>query len=141
MTSNVKDVLKKMGCVLIVFGGMFGAILLYPIAALVIKTGELTTIAWVVYAEMALFSLIGGIIVAFRQPDAAYGIGTGVLVAAGVLISVYLSYNLPAHQQFDLGGNPHYTHLIGIPFALASYLVGYLVTHAIRKRRLARRAG
>ncbi len=136
MSASVKEVFKRMGCVVIAFGGMLGAIILYPIANFVIKTGELTTIAWVVYAEMALFSLIGGIIVAFRQSDIANGIVTGVVVAAAVMVSVYLSYNLPAQQKFDLGGNPHYTHYIGIPLSLVFYLIGYLVTNYFRKRRL-----
>jgi hypothetical protein len=126
---------------IIAFGGMIGAILLFPIANLVIRTGDLSTIAWVVYVEMALFNIIGGIILAFRQSDSAYGIGTGVLVAAAVLMAVYFSYNLPAQSHYDLGGNPHYTHFIGIPLSLGCCWIGYLVTYYIRKRRLARLAG
>ena len=126
---------------IIAFGGMIGAILLYPIASLVIRTGDLLTIAWVVYAEMALFNLIGGIVLAFRQSDAAYGIGTGVVVAAAVLMAVYFSFNLPAQSDYDLGGNPHYTHTIGIPLSFGCCWIGYLVTHYLRKRRLARLAG
>jgi hypothetical protein len=133
--------MKGLGCVIIAFAGMIGAVLLYPIASLVISTGDFATIAWIVYGEMAFFSLIGGMVVAFRQADMAYGFGTGVLVAAAVLMVVYLSYNLPAHQEFDLGGNSHYTHILGIPLSLVFCWIGYLVTYFIRKRRLARLVG
>jgi hypothetical protein len=126
-------IIENYGGVVIAFGGLFGSILLYPIAYFVIKTGELTTIAQVVYAEMALFSLIGRVIVAFRQSDTANGIVGGVVVAAAVMVSEYLSYNLPAQQKIDLGGNPHYTHNIGVLLSLIFCLGGYLETNNLRK--------
>jgi hypothetical protein len=72
-----------MGCVVNAFGEMLGSILLYPIVYFVIKSGELATIARVVYAEMALFSLIGGVIVAFRQSDTANDIVGGASGCSG----------------------------------------------------------
>jgi len=120
---------------------MFGAIALFPIANLAICTGDLQTIALVVYIEMGVLNLIGGVVLAFLQHDAAYGIATGIAVAATILMAVYLSYNLPAHSDYDLSGNSFYTHYIGIPLALASCWAGYLATHFIRQRRLRRIQG
>jgi len=133
--------MKGLGCFIIAFSGMLGAIALMPIAILTICTGDLRTIALVVYFEMGVFCLIGGIVLAFLQHDSAYGIATGVAVAAAICIAVYLSYNLPAHSDYDLRGNSFYTHYIGIPLSLASCWAGYLVTHFIRRRRLGRMGG
>ena len=133
--------MKGLGCFIIAFSRMLGAIALVPIAVLAIRTGDLHTIALVVYIEMGVLSLIAGMVLAFLQHDAAYGIATGVMVAAAILIAVYLSYNLPANSDYDLGGNSFYTHYIGIPISLASCWAGYLVTHFIRRRRLGRMQG
>ncbi len=131
--------MKGMGCLIIAFAGMFGSVLLYPIAILAIKTGDLATIARIVYVEMAVFSLIGGVILAFRESDTASGLGTGVLVAAAIVVAVYLSYNLPAQSDFDLRGNSHYTHYLGIPLALGCCWIGYLGTHYLRERNPGRK--
>ncbi|MBA4385827.1 MAG: hypothetical protein C0410_13905 [Anaerolinea sp.] len=132
--NSMESAVKGPGCLIIAFAGMFGSLLLFPIAAQVIKTGDLVMIARIVYLEMAIFSLIGGVVLALRQSDTAYGLGIGVAVAAAILAAVYLSYNLPAHSAFDLGGNSHYTHYIGIPLSLGGCWAGFLGTHYLRVR-------
>lgn len=127
--------MKVPGCLIVLLGGGFAAVALIPVANLAIQTSDLQKIALIVYAELALLNLIGGIILALREPDLASGMGNGIGVAAFIYIAVYFSYNYAAHSDYDLRGNPFYDMRIGIPLALACCWVSVFLAHQIRKRR------
>lgn len=94
MKNIMKNVMDRVGCLVVVFGGLFAALALMPVATLIIRPDDLSLIAVLTYAELAVLIFTGGILLASRKSDLWSGLGTAFGLAAGIFIAVYFSFLL-----------------------------------------------
>ena len=125
----------RLGCVGICLMGIVAAIVLAPVAALILRTNDDQIIAAAAYAQLALLTIAGGVFLAFRQSDVAEGLAYAAGAAAAVYLGAVLSFNGISNGQYNLPDNPYFSHYIGIPVALAGAVAGFLVVHRLRQRQ------